>query len=140
MTQANFKHCPCGSQQAFSACCEPYLNDLKQPETPEALMRSRYVAYTHANIPYIQKTMRGKAAKNYDPISAYQWASSVKWVGLTVLKVSKIKKNRGAITFIAVFLDQGQRKEIREKSFFTKIEGQWFYTEGEAPIDNRSLS
>jgi len=38
--------CPCGSQEIFASCCEPYLSGDKIPLTAEILMRSRYTAYT----------------------------------------------------------------------------------------------
>lgn len=123
--------CPCGSQRDFHACCEPYLTYQKNAETPEILMRSRYCAYSRANIDYIQKTMCGKAAKNYDPVNAYQWASSVQWVGLEVKNASRIKKDTGTVTFIATFIENNKTHTIHEKSHFKKINGLWFYVDGQ---------
>ncbi|MDP1575105.1 MAG: YchJ family metal-binding protein [Coxiellaceae bacterium] len=126
--------CPCGSQKQFSECCEPYINSRKSAETPEILMRSRYSAYSLANIDYIQKTMCGKAAKNYDPITAHAWASSVHWIDLVIKHTSKIKKASGTVTFIAHFSENGKENYICEKSHFKKIKGLWFYIDGEKPL------
>jgi len=90
-------------------------------------MRSRYTAYSLARIDYIQKTMCKKAAENYDPIAAEKWASSVKWLGLTVVKAPPPKNNSDTITFVAQFFENNVRREIVEKSLFEKIDGAWFY-------------
>lgn len=129
--------CPCGSEKPFSICCDPYLKNTKHAESPEVLMRSRYTAYTLADIAYIQKTMRGKASKNYDLKSAYLWASTVTWLGLDVLQASSIKKDRGTVTFTATFIDKGVEKQIHEKSVFKKIGGEWFYVDGDSYFRSR---
>ncbi|MBL4770156.1 MAG: hypothetical protein JKY61_03170 [Planctomycetes bacterium] len=38
--------CPCGSQLAKSKCCVRYIQGFENAPTPEALMRSRYTAFT----------------------------------------------------------------------------------------------
>ncbi|OGT34167.1 MAG: hypothetical protein A3C44_01240 [Gammaproteobacteria bacterium RIFCSPHIGHO2_02_FULL_39_13] len=93
-------------------------------------MRSRYTAYSLANIPYIQKTMRGKAAKNYDAQSAFTWASSVTWLGLIIIDAPKPIGKKGTVTFSARFSEQGIIKNMDEKSKFEKIKGEWFYVDG----------
>jgi len=130
--------CPCTSSKTFSTCCEPYLNGLKPAETPEILMRSRYTAYTLARIDYIVKTMRGNAAKNYDKKSALAWASSVTWLGLTVIDASVPKNNIATVTFFARFSEQHKNKFIYEQSTFEKINDEWFYTSGITPKINRN--
>ena len=126
-------NCPCGSSDTFTNCCEPYLTGKKSAGTPETLMRSRYTAYSLADIKYIQKTMRKKAAENYDPIAARKWANRVTWLGLTIIDVSDVSNNTGTVTFIANFSDKGTRQNITEKSTFEKIEGEWFYVSGTTP-------
>ena len=64
-----------------------------------------------------------KAAENYDPIAAARWASSVKWLGLTVVEAPPPKNNIGTVVFFAQFLENKIRKEIVEKSLFEKIDG-----------------
>lgn len=123
--------CPCNTHKKFSDCCEPYLNNTKKAETPEILMRSRYSAYTLARIDYIQRTMCKKAAENYDPISAKKWASSIKWLGLTVIDAPSARGNVGTVTFIAQFSENNVSRSIHEKSTFEKINNEWFYVDGE---------
>ena len=96
-------------------------------------MRSRYSAYTQANIDYIQNSMSGKAAEDYDPISSKQWAESVSWLGLTVKKsyLDKSDSELGYVEFIAKFRDSAEvEQELAELSEFRKINGQWFYYDG----------
>lgn len=123
------KKCPCCSEKLFQECCEPFLKNKKIPATPEHLMRSRYTAYSLANIDYIQKTMRKKAAENYDPASAKKWAKSLKWLRLEVLDAPDTKTNSGTVTFIAYFKENNIEKNIFEKSLFEKIDGLWFYVD-----------
>ena len=77
--------CPCDSHNRYLSCCEPFITEKQRPETPEALMRSRYTAYTMANIEYIKETMRGKALIGFQDRDAMRWAKRVQWIKLTVL-------------------------------------------------------
>lgn len=124
------KHCPCGSQKLFTQCCEPYIENKKNAETPEILMRSRYTAYTLARIDYIRKTMCKKAVQNFNAKSAREWAKSVTWLELTVEDVSPPTHHSGTVTFLARFTEKNLPSAIHEKSFFEKIDGVWFYTDG----------
>lgn len=130
--------CPCHSNKNFSVCCEPLITGAKQAEKPEELMRSRYCAYTMANIDYIKKTMCKKAAENYDSVSASNWASSVTWQGLVVIDAPAPSNSFGTVTFFAGFLDKGVKQFIYEKSQFEKINGQWFYVDGTLLKANRN--
>lgn len=118
--------CPCGSHVDFSVCCEPFLNETQFPKTPEALMRSRYMAYSLARIDYIIKTMREKAAKNFDVNAAKKWANSVQFQSLIVESV-----HFNFVTFFARFSEaDSQNNFIYERSEFKQIDGKWFYVDG----------
>jgi len=118
--------CPCGSRLAFQDCCEPIITGRSPARTPEALMRSRYTAYTQGNIDYLEKTMRGKALENFDREDAKQWVQNVKWIGLEVLS-SKIRNDKGYVEFIATFEEQGKQRQMREHSKFFRKKGRWYY-------------
>ena len=45
--------CPCGSGRAFGACCGPALSGERPAPTAEALMRSRYTAFTLRDTAYL---------------------------------------------------------------------------------------
>ncbi|KTD23583.1 putative SEC-C motif domain protein [Legionella lansingensis] len=127
--------CPCGSQRDYQTCCEPYVTNRALPTTPEALMRSRYTAYTQANIDYIKKTMRGQALTGFNPIEATTWAAQVTWISLRVLHayLDKMIPDKGYVEFIATFKDDNKITQIHELSEFEYHEGAWFYTTGHQP-------
>ena len=86
MNKVDYGVCPCDSQKKYLYCCEPFIMGKQIPETPEALMRSRYSAYTMANIDYIKETMRGNALVGFQELDAKRWAKRVTWIKLKVLK------------------------------------------------------
>src|SRR5438552_688094 len=97
-------HCPCCSKKSYESCCGPYLSGIAQAPTPEALMRSRYTAYSKANIDYIAHTMQGRAAEGFNPEEAKKWAKSIRWIRLEVLSASM----------------DGDRGEVEFKAYYTK--------------------
>ncbi len=121
--------CPCGSDKNYDECCGIYINDQTKPATPEQLMRSRYTAYTQANIDYIQRTMQAPASDRFDAESARQWAATVEWLGLEVIH-SNIEKDKGYVEFIARFNEHDKKNCIHEISEFHQINGQWYYVDG----------
>ncbi len=121
--------CPCGSKLDAANCCAPYLQSAKLPPTPEALMRSRYTAYTQANIAYIQATMCKKAAEGFDAVEAYTWAKSVHWKRLLVVKSTQTG-NQGQVEFKAYFEHNHEQQVLHELSQFERIDGKWFYVDG----------
>ncbi len=54
------KPCPCGSKVDYLGCCGQYIDYSTHPKTPEALMRSRFTAYSLADIAYIKKNHERK--------------------------------------------------------------------------------
>lgn len=123
-------NCPCGSNKNYSECCSIYINGQTKPETPEKLMRSRYTAFTQANIDYIQQTMIAPALNYFNAESAKQWATTVQWLGLEVIH-SNVEKTKGYVEFIAHFNNaQGKKDCIYEVSEFHQLNGQWFYVDG----------
>lgn len=124
--------CPCGSDQAYSKCCKPTITGKMRPLSAEALMRSRYTAYTQANIAYIRKTMKGQALLGFNPISAKNWAQNVTWLGLKVIRTEQGKPmdTYGLVEFKATYIENGQQQTIHEISEFKKTKGCWFYLSG----------
>lgn len=123
--------CPCGLEKTYENCCGIYIEAKAHVKTPEALMRSRYSAYTKANIDYIAKTMRGNAAVGFDKEAAILWARSVNWIRLEVLKASPGSGDmlQGEVEFKAYYVHQGKLTVLHEQSVFQKLNGQWFYTD-----------
>lgn len=92
-------------------------------------MRSRYTAYTQANIPYIQATMRESALERFDPESAKTWALTARWKRLKVLATAPHESDphQYYVTFEAFYIFKGKPQTLREKSVFRHRQGQWFY-------------
>ena len=94
-------------------------------------MRSRYTAFTLANVDYLLRSW----SKNTVDTSAKAkkelktWAQSVTWVKLEVIKASLGKENdtTGTVEFKAFFYENGQLQCIHENSFFEKENGHWVY-------------
>jgi SEC-C motif-containing protein len=124
--------CPCKSNKTYQDCCGKYLEGNATPKTPEALMRSRYTAYSLADMDYIKKTMQGKPLLGFNEIEAKQWAMSVLWLGLEVIRsLSKEAQNDAQfVEFVATYLDRGTVKAIHEISQFHCIDEAWFYIDG----------
>jgi len=124
------KQCPCGSQVYYSKCCELYLIGEQVPSSPEALMRSRYAAYSIADIDYIKKTMQGKPLNGFDEVEARSWAESVTWLGLKVINTTIETPSLGYVEFIARYMEGDKIKFIHEISEFHFQAGRWFYVDG----------
>jgi len=118
--------CPCGSEQAFIKCCSPFLQGIKRPVTPEALMRSRYSAYVLAKVKYIAATMRGEPKVNFRTSDVLAWTKSVNWQHLDVIR-SFEKQGKGAVEFKAYYKEKGQLQCLSEISRFHWQNNRWFY-------------
>ena len=123
-------NCPCGSKKKYLSCCEPFITGKQTPKTPEELMRSRYTAYTLADIDYIKKTMKGEALIDFNEKDAKDWAKRVTWIKLHVFLSNFENSDTGFVEFEATFLDGYQLKSIYEKSKFILENGNWYYVSG----------
>lgn len=119
--------CPCGSGKNYPACCGLYIEGKEDPPTPEALMRSRYTAYSLGNLDYIEKTMCGEALENFDRSEAEE--QDIEWLKLDILS-SEEDEDRGTVQFIATFRYQDAEHLMQEISSFERIDGKWYYTKG----------
>lgn len=122
--------CPCGSHVDYYSCCGLYHTSNALPQTPEALMRSRYTAYALANMAYIKKTMQGKPLLEFNDIEAARWAKSILWLGLKIIKTYQDDENTGYVEFIASYLDNHSINAIHEISQFKAINNSWYYIDG----------
>lgn len=123
-------NCPCGSNSTYIDCCGQYIKLDKIPATPEQLMRSRYTAYTIADIDYVFATMRDNALKDADRKESERWAKSSKWLGLKILEAPEVSidSNEGTVEFIASYVLDNQTHNLREHSKFKKYDDRWYYT------------
>lgn len=142
------KPCPCGSQRLFSECCDPYLRQKQLPPTAEALMRSRYSAFSTGNVDYILATQQMPSRLANSPaierVHLQKSVNSTQWLHLIVVSTQKgqAKDKTGVVEFVAVYrpkllLEMGTDTQARslqqmhERSRFIKQADQWLYTEGD---------
>lgn len=127
--------CPCGSGNQFENCCGPLLAGVSSAETAEQLMRSRYTAYTKADIDYLRMTLAPESSKDFDAAGTKKWAEDSKWKSLKILKTEKgsTSDKKGTVEFLAIFEQEGKTYQHHEVSEFRKNEkGQWLFVDGEA--------
>ncbi len=127
-------NCPCGNAQPYEACCEPFINGAKYPDTAEQLMRSRYTAYVKGNLQYIHDTLAPESRHDFDMASTKKWAQQSQWLGL---KIENAKggpnDKKGTVEFTATYKDKKETLEHHEVSQFRKDEnGHWFFVGGDA--------
>jgi len=119
--------CPCGSAQPYSACCGRWHAGEAAP-TAEALMRSRYAAFVVCNEKYLLATWHSSTRPTSVPFDSKQ-----KWLGLKIIDTKAIDADAAEVEFIARYLvGGGSAARLQERSRFVKVEGRWFYVEGDA--------
>ena len=133
-TLASNPQCPCGNSESFESCCGPYLNGQKIPDSAEKLMRSRYTAYTQANVDYIKSTLAPESQLDFDAASTQKWAKQSKWLGLKIHSASGGPNDKkGTVEFTATYKEKNQTLEHHEVSQFRKNEaGHWLFLSGDA--------
>lgn len=127
--------CPCGLPEDFKDCCEPFLKGEALPPTAEKLMRSRYSAFTVANIDYIKATLAPEARKDFNAVETRKWAEQAKWKKLQIISTKKgtAEDNKGTVEFSAFYEFNGEDIQLHEISEFRKeANGQWLYVDGDA--------
>jgi SEC-C motif-containing protein len=125
-------NCPCGSGKEYAQCCEPYILGGQNPPTAEALMRSRYSAYTAHAIDYIINTCLRKGEQDIDVKQTKSWSEKSTWLGLKIISIEKggVDDTEGTVEFEARYEQNGLRDRHHEKAVFKKQDGKWFYDEG----------
>lgn len=125
--------CPCTSNKSFDKCCEPFLKGAKLPVTPEQLMRSRFTAYSVADVRYLVNTTATGEREKIDAEELGRYCRSVRCISLKVLKTEQggPEDQAGTVLFHASLQINGKRMLHREHSRFIREEGRWMYVDGE---------
>jgi len=122
--------CPCGIAAAYADCCGRYIEGGVLAPTAEALMRSRYTAYTLQREDYLLATWHGGTR----PASlGLGDAAAGKWLGLTVKRHAPEAGNpdRAVLEFIARHKIDGRARRLHEISRFVRENGRWYYVGGD---------
>jgi SEC-C motif-containing protein len=120
--------CPCGSGQPFAACCGRYVDGHAPAPTAEALMRSRYTAYTLGREDYLLATWHASTRP-----ARLGLADDVptKWLGLEVRQHVQRDEGHAIVEFVARYKVQGRAQRLHETSRFVCETGRWYYVDGD---------
>jgi SEC-C motif-containing protein len=124
--------CPCGSGSDFDACCSPYIEGHAAP-TAEALMRSRYSAYTLDNQAYLIKTLAPESREEEEQETEQVSDTNMKWLGLEIRSTSKgcVEDETGIVEFVAKYKVGDKLGIHHERSNFQREDGCWVCIGGE---------
>ena len=120
--------CPCGSGKAFADCCGRYLDGGAAAPTAEALMRSRYTAYTLQREDYLLATWHASTR----PVQlGLAGEVQTKWIGLDVKRHEQQDENHAIVEFVARHKVNGRAHRLHETSRFVREDGHWHYVDGD---------
>ncbi len=125
--------CACGSQRSYEQCCEPVVKGIRPAETAEELMRGRYTAYAKGAVEFILSSTHPDRRSECDEKAIRSWSANSVWQGLEIVSTEKGTADDvdGKVEFIANFTEERIKKSLHETGSFVKIDGSWFYVDGE---------
>ena len=145
----SMRACPCGGP-SLATCCGPFIAGEALPPTAEALMRSRYTAYTQRNEAYLRATWHPRT-RPQDAILAPD--ENLRWLGLEIKSALRLRQRKAelpdhpgsgtdsdTVEFVARFKMGGRAQRLHETSRFLRepdpdLGGtpRWFYLDGTFP-------
>ena len=128
MTDADLASCPCGSGQSYARCCGPVHQGMAASDAA-ALMRSRYSAYVLQLGDYLlaswHPTTRPARLELHDD------GPALHWLGLQIKRHRVIDNDHAEVEFVARSKRVGRAQRLHETSHFVRLDGRWFYLDGE---------
>lgn len=130
------RSCPCNSGKPFSFCCEPAIQGRKPAKTAEALMRSRYTAFSLGTVDYLIDTTAPEKRSPEDEAILTEQVKYTNWLGLDIIVTEdgQADDTTGMVEFSARFEADDQSGTLHERSNFRQENGQWFYVDGEVEV------
>lgn len=119
--------CPCGSTKPYITCCASYVEGNKPAPTAEALMRSRYTAYTMLREDYLLATWHSSTRPATLGLAE---EAPTKWLGLEVRRHQQQDDDHAIVEFVARYKVNGRAHRLHEVSRFVREGGLWFYVDG----------
>ena len=118
--------CPCDSGRTAESCCLPVIRGVPA-DTAEALMRSRYTAFTLGETDYLLKSWSAATRPPRVEIDPDQ-----RWLGLKIKRIEAggPDDTEGVVEFVARYKIDGRGFRLHETSRFRKESGQWVYVDG----------
>jgi len=126
--------CPCGSGEAYNACCGRFHRG-KAAQSALELMRARYSAYAQ-NLPaYIIQTTHPGSPQFHPNVAEWtqkiaDFCTHTQFQRLQVLSVQEYG-SLATIAFVAHLSQNNKDASFTEKSYFEKLHGRWFYRSGQ---------
>ena len=119
--------CPCESGKAFEHCCQPYLKQTRDAPTAEALMRSRYTAFTLLDEDYLRYSWHPDTCPKTIHLN-----KETTWLGLKIIKTvaGNIDDKNGEVEFVARSKNNGKASRLHENSRFGRFNNRWVYIDG----------
>ena len=129
--------CPCGgtrlddaprqAPRVYADCCGRHLDGLPAPDA-EALMRSRYTAFTRGDEAYLLATWH----ESHRPADVAT-EPGTRWLGLEVRAHHRLDAQHATVEFVARMRHPGgQASRLHERSrFLREADGRWYYLDGE---------
>jgi SEC-C motif-containing protein len=120
--------CPCGTGQTFAQCCQPLLHNGQPAASAEALMRSRYSAYTLGDDDYLQRTWHSSTRPAQLDLSS----NLQNWQRLKIIDTvaGQSVDDSGEVEFVAIYKVNGRAERLHERSRFKREDQQWRYIDG----------
>lgn len=121
--------CPCGTGLSYGRCCARWHQGAKRLQAPDAetLMRSRYSAFVHDELPYLLDTWHASTR----PAALEPNPAGLKWLGLQVRRHVAQNDTHALVEFVARSRFNGRASRLHETSRFIRQDGQWFYVDGD---------
>lgn len=98
-------------------------------------MRSRYSAYVVGAIDYLGETLHPAHRADWDRDATRRWAEAAEWLGLEIMSTASGGANddSGVVEFAASYREDGEARRHHESSRFEKVQGRWYYVDGDTP-------
>lgn len=125
--------CVCGLGDSIETCCGPIIKGTTKATTAEQLMRSRYAAYVLGDVDYLMDTVHPENRGDTDRKATEMWSKKANWQGLEIIstKGGGESDETGEVEFKARFDLKGLRQEHHERAQFKKLDGRWYFVDGE---------
>lgn len=128
MMSAQTNPCPCGSNRPYAVCCGRFIEGNEPAPTAEALMRSRYTAYTLLKEDYLLASWHASTRPSELGLAD---DAQTKWAGLEVKRHELQDADHAIVEFVARYKVNGRAYRMHELGRFIRAAGRWFYVDGD---------
>lgn len=89
-------------------------------------MRSRYSAFVSGDAAYLNATWHARTRPQ-----DLDLADNPRWTGLAVVRSALEDADHGTVEFIARYKLGGRAHQLHEISRFERVDGHWYYVDGQ---------